>query len=91
MFKLLTVFISCLVIHVSLEDQSYDDLIKDIFTSTPKDTGSNTGQGQSLNELIKDLDKNKNNDNQGNNHETLTQPQVTIILSEFLFKSNHCD
>lgn len=76
MFKICVFFISCLMIHVNLAEESYDDLIKDIFTSTTISPISNKGQGQSLDELIKDLDKNKNNNNQGNNQQTLTQPQV---------------
>lgn len=84
MVRLLIIFICGFLIHVNCEEESYDDLIKDIFTSSTNSPINNKAQGQSLDELINNLDKNKNN----NNQDTVTQPLVWIFIILFKIKTH---
>uniref|UniRef100_A0A336MFL1 Phenoloxidase-activating factor 2 n=1 Tax=Culicoides sonorensis TaxID=179676 RepID=A0A336MFL1_CULSO len=65
--QLIILLISFLFLQtkISEAEESIDDLIKDVFTSSTSNPikTENKGQGQSLDELIKDLDK--TNQNQG--------------------------
>lgn len=64
------VLFSLILAHESFAEESYDDLIKDIFTSSTNAPIQNKQQGQTLDDLINDLDKSKNN------QDTLSQPKV---------------